>query len=203
MAFPFVALNMAYRHRYVEQSSRVLKIHVEDPPANADETQDKIRAGGQSFLERARQIGRCVLRRADAFRAERPGDVDAWLHYQVEHGNGAPALFTTGSCDESHCPDLLGRLAGRIYVYNEDSVDLREDATRRYQASNDYSLLVQEFPQELLVLYIKEVLAPSFGAKNHWRMYEFAKISRLDTFAHVRHMRRKASEEASPRNGRR
>ena len=62
MEFPFVALNMEYRRRYAEQGRWVIKSHVEDPPLNAAEIQDMIRAFGHSFLERLRRAGGCVLR---------------------------------------------------------------------------------------------------------------------------------------------
>ena len=44
VAFPFVALNMMYRRRSVEQSGWFLKSHVEDAPANAAEIQGELRA---------------------------------------------------------------------------------------------------------------------------------------------------------------
>ena len=43
-ASPFVALNMMYRRRSIEQSGWFLKSHVEDAPANAAEIQDKLSA---------------------------------------------------------------------------------------------------------------------------------------------------------------
>ena len=78
VAFPFVALNMAYRRRYAEQSSWFLKSHVEDPPANAAEMQDKLRAGDHSFLDRIRHFGGGVLRGTDAYWGDRSDDVDYW-----------------------------------------------------------------------------------------------------------------------------
>ena len=66
MAFPFVALNMVYRRRSSEPSNWFLKSHAEDPPANAAEMQDKLRACGRSFLEGARHFGGFVPRWADA-----------------------------------------------------------------------------------------------------------------------------------------
>ena len=56
------------------------------PPANAAEMQDKLRAGGRSFLGRIRRFGCGVPRVTDAYWAERSDDVDAWVHYRVEQG---------------------------------------------------------------------------------------------------------------------
>ena len=90
--------NMAHRRRSSEQSSWFLKIHVEDPPANAAETQDTLRAGDHSFLGRVRHFGRCVPLRTDAFWEERSDAVEARPHYHVEQGGGDQTLFLDGSC---------------------------------------------------------------------------------------------------------
>ena len=142
---------------------------------NAAEMQGRLRAGGRSFLGRLRRLGGWVPRGEDAYWADRSDDVDAWLHYHVEQGGGVPTLFITGSCAEFHWPELLDRMEGRVYIATGESVGLREDATRRYQASQDYSLLAQEFSQERLVLYLKEVITPVFGVKHYWYRFEFAK----------------------------
>ena len=90
-------------------------------------------------------------------------------------GGGVPNLFIAGSCAEFQWPDLLGRLEGQIPQANGDVADLREDSVRRFQAAQDRSLLVQQFSQARLDLYIKEVLAPVFGVNHFWRRYESAK----------------------------
>ena len=64
------------------------------PPANAAETQDKLRAGDHSFLDMLMRFGGGVLRETDAYWADRSDDVDAWVHYRVEKGGGPPTLFT-------------------------------------------------------------------------------------------------------------
>ena len=79
-------------------------------PANAAETQGNLREGDHSFLDRRRRFGGGVLRWTYAYWAERSDDVDAWLHYRVEQGNGVQTLFITGSCAEFHFPELLDRL---------------------------------------------------------------------------------------------
>ena len=113
---------------------------------NAAEMQDKLRAGDRSFLDRLRHFGGGVLRGADAYGDDRSDDVDAWLHCRAEVENGSPTLFVTGSCAGFHWADLLGRIEDGVYIATGDAVDLRADATRRYQAVQDYALLVQEFP---------------------------------------------------------
>ena len=138
---------MAYRRRYAEQISWFSKSHVDHPPMNAAERQDKLRAGDRSFLDRLRHFGGGVPRRADAYWADRSGDVDARSHYRVEKEGGGPTLFITWRCAEFHRPELLDRMGDRIYIATGESVDLREDAARRYQAAQDYSPRYRIFPR--------------------------------------------------------
>lgn len=101
-----VAPNMVNRRLSEDQSGRFLKNHVADPPMKAAEVQDKLRAGGASFLDRIRHFGWIALRGTDAYWEDRPDDVAAWIHYRAEQGGGAPNLFITGRCAEFHMPEL-------------------------------------------------------------------------------------------------
>ena len=89
----------------------------------------------------------------DANWAERSGDVDARLRYRVEKGGRAPTVFINVRCAEFHLPDLLDRMVDRIYAPTVGPW-ISRGALRRYQASQDYSLLVQELSQERLALYL-------------------------------------------------
>ena len=174
---PVRPLNMAHWRRSSEKSSWFLKSHVEDPPVSASEMQDKLRACGHSFLERIRRFGGGVLRRADAFWAERSEGVDARLHYHVEQGNGAPTLYITGSCAELRCPELLERLEGRIYVAILPIAGTTRRVAIRLPRINPPPPLEQEFPSESLSMYIKDALTHLIGAQHPWRRFEIAKYS--------------------------
>jgi len=104
-AFAFVALNMLHRRRAAEQSDWFLQSHVEHPPERAADVQDQIRAGDDSLLNRLRHFGG-----TDAYWAQRADDVDSWLNYHVDRGDGVPTLFVTGSCAEFHWPESLDLL---------------------------------------------------------------------------------------------
>ena len=90
--FPLVALNMMYRRGSTEQIGWCVRNHVEGAPAKASEIQDKLRAWDVSFIDSARHFDGGVLRGTDAYWGDRSDDVDAWLHYQDEHKNGAPTI---------------------------------------------------------------------------------------------------------------
>ena len=95
-AFPFVAPNTAYRRRSSEQSSWFLKSHVEGPPMNAAETQDKLRAGDHSFLDRLMHFGGGVPRWTEAYQTDRSDDVDAWAPIPSREGGRIPDTFHYG-----------------------------------------------------------------------------------------------------------
>ena len=79
------------------------------------------------FIDRLRHFGGGVLRGADAYWADMADDVDAWLHYHVEHRNGVPTICITGRCAECRWPELLGELEERIYVATGEVAGLREE----------------------------------------------------------------------------
>ena len=142
---------------------------------NAADIQDRARPGNESFLDRMRQFGGGVFRVADAYWSGRSGDVDARLQYHADEGNGAPNLFIDGSLPEFLRPGILGRMEGQIPQATGDVVGHREDAARRFQAVQDYSMSVRQFPHSRLEPYVKEVRIPAFGAKHFWYRYEFTK----------------------------
>ena len=122
-----------------------------------------------------RRFGGGVLRGTAAYWADRSDDVDAGLHYHVEHRNGVPTPSITGRCAEFHWPEHVGELKGRIYIATGEVAGLRKDNSRRYQDVQDYSTLVQQFFQVRLDIYIKEVSIPVFGVNHYWYRFEFAK----------------------------
>ena len=116
-AFPFVAIYMAYRRRSAERCSWFLKSHVVDPRANAAEMKDKLRKCDRPFMERAIHFGGGVIRWADAFWAERPGDVKAWLHYRTAKGKWMPDAAHNRELRRVPLPRTPGSACGGVPVF--------------------------------------------------------------------------------------
>ena len=90
-----------------------------------------------SFIDRLRRLGGGLLRGTDAYWPDMSDDVGDWIHYHVDHRDGAHAILVPGRCADFHWPDLLGALEGRLYIATGEVSGLREANSRRYQAAQD------------------------------------------------------------------
>lgn len=166
---------MMYRARSGEKSGRFLKIHVADAPENAAGVKAKLRLADRSFLGRMRRFRGVAPCGADAYWPDRSDAVDAWIHYRLEQGTGAPSLFITGRCADAQWPELLGELEAGIYVAAGEVLGIRRKCSgRAYQEVRNYAFLPQEFFRSILEAYISEAIAPACGLGNHRFMYECA-----------------------------
>ena len=173
VASPRVALNTMYRRRSAEKSGRFLKSQVGETPLRAADIQGRARPGDESFLNSLHQFGGFLLLGMGAYLYGRSGDVDAWLQYHL--ADGAAALISSSlgvapsSSGRRSCvcgwPNIPGDWGSR-----------RLPMGRRAPFPGSTGLLGDgaEVPHAGFNLSIKAVQIPVFGAKNFWRICEFA-----------------------------
>ena len=94
---------------------------------------------------------------------------------------GAPAPFITGGRAELHWAEILDRVGGggggappHLRPYG-GTCGLQGGATIRYHAVQNYPIHAQEFPREILALYLKAALTPVCGSHRYWYMADLAK----------------------------
>ena len=96
-------------------------------------------------------------------------------------GHGAPTFFITLSCAEYHWQDIERLICDRFISQNLEPPDFKNN---RVAIINDYTLIVQEYFQQKVELWLETVGKDVFRITNHWLRYEFVP-SRGQIHAHM------------------
>ena len=84
-----------------------------------------------------------------------------WINHHIEAGDGPPTFFITLSCAEYIWPDIKRLLADRFHVTGLDSPELDKSLV---QIVNDYTLVVQEYFQQRVRIWLSTIDTSVF----HW-----------------------------------
>ena len=105
----------------------------------------------------------------------------SWINHHVEAGNGPPLFFITLSCAEYMWPDIKRLILDRFAKAGLDVPDLNKSFV---QLVNDFTLVVQEYFQERVKIWLSTIGTKVFHIKHYWLRYEFAP-SRGQIHAHI------------------
>ena len=122
------------------------------------------------------------MRGSDNYWRSKRYEVESWINYHVENGNGPPSLFITLSCAENWWKDLQILLQKRIintkHEYLSEQLNSKDDKIKmsaRSKVSTLYSSLVQEFFQFRTTIWLETVGKKIFDIEYYWGRFEFAK----------------------------
>ena len=104
-----------------------------------------------------------------------------WINHHIKAGHGPPTFFITLSCAEYLWPDIKRLIKERLTIAGLDVPDME---TSFVQIINDYTLIVQEYFQERVKIWLSTIGAKVFHIKHYWLRYEFAP-SRGQIHAHM------------------
>ena len=104
-----------------------------------------------------------------------------WINHHIETGNGPPHFFITLSCAEYMWPDIKRLIIDRFTIAGLDVPDLDKSIV---QIVNDYTLIVQEYFQDRIKIWLSTIGTKVFHIKHYWLRYEFAP-SRGQIHAHM------------------
>ena len=104
-----------------------------------------------------------------------------WINHHIEAGHGPPNFFITLSCAEYLWPDIKRLISDRFTSAGLEAPDLEKSFV---QLVNDYTLIVQEYFQERVKIWLSTIGAKVFHIKYYWLRYEFAP-SRGQIHAHM------------------
>jgi hypothetical protein len=96
------------------------------------------------------------------------------VNHHVEAGDGAPGIFLTFSCAENQWPDIQRVLRERAEIAGEPIENIGPGKKGYQKYLNDYSIVVQEFFQERVRLWLNTYGKTVLGIVHHWIRYEFA-----------------------------
>ena len=108
-------------------------------------------------------------------------ELNEWMLYHIEKGNGPPTLFITLSCAELWWPDLRKLLSDHLILSGVTEYKLLAtnvimgDLKSIMKAVNLYTGLVHEFFHKRTTSWIENVGRPLLHITNYWGDFEFAK----------------------------
>jgi hypothetical protein len=171
--FTFFALNYIVRKRNSSSGMFFVDNFNSECPDTLEELQDKIRSGDTTFINSLTYWNKRV-KGSTAYWYQKRSELYTWINHHVERGNGAPLFFITLSCAEHYWPDIIALLKERLEIAGEDTSMCYVGSPKLAQYLNDYTIVVQEYFQQRVVLWLETVGKKVFGIEHYWVRYEFA-----------------------------
>ena len=190
--FSFHLLNYLQRHSNNSNGLMFVKRFIEDDSISVEDIKEQIHSGDQTFIKKLQYFAGSTTRGSDAFWRKMKDEVDDWITYHIEQGNGPPTLFLTFSCAEYWWPDLEKLIYERC-IGTEDENLARDmyhssDTKTKMKAKSilveRYSAVVQEYFQVRMDHWMETVGKKEFGITHYWMRFEFAK-GRGTIHAHI------------------
>ena len=205
-AFCFYALNYLMRRRNQSQGSFYVNKFNNGGPVSLSTLKENIENGDKKFIEKVSYFSKQIVGSNAFWRLQRE-KVYSWINQMVESGHGGPNLFITLSCAEYHWPDIIRLLEERLSIAEGREVNLKGKKNLLVKYCNELTIVVQEYFQERVQLWLKHIGDPIFGIKKYWLRYEFAPgrgqihvhmlaISNWNIFNHVYEMKLNNEERA-------
>ena len=149
-------------------------------PKTLEQLQTEICSGNTRWLDRLSYYFGQLACSAGYWRSKR-AEVYTWIIHHIEAGHGPPNFFITLSCTEYLWPDIKRLIKERLDIAELDAPELEKSLV---QIVNDYTLVVQEYFQERVKIWLSTIGAKVFHIKYYWLRYEFAP-SRGQIHAHM------------------
>jgi hypothetical protein len=179
--FGFYVLNYATRKKNQTSGGYFVDGFFKEGPKNLEDLKAKIQGGDTSWIDRICYYSKLVSGSAGYWRSKR-AELYSWIQHHVEAGHGPPTFFMTFSCAEYKWQDIKRLVVDRFECAGLPKPDLENISFVRLV--NDYTLIVQEYFQKRIQLWLDTVGTKVFGIKHYWLRFEFAP-SRGQIHAHM------------------
>jgi hypothetical protein len=176
----FFALDFATRKKNQMQGGFFVDGFFKEGPKNLDQLKAEIENGNTAWIDHLCYYSSQVAGSPGYWRAKR-AEVYTWINHHIEAEHGPPNFFITLSCAEYLWQDIRRLISDRFTAAGLDAPDLE---TSFVQLVNDYTLIVQEYFQEQVKIWLSTIGAKVFHIKYYWLRYEFAP-SRGQIHAHI------------------
>ena len=171
--FCFFALNYITRHRNASSGQYFVNNFHANCPKDLEDLKDDIKSGNTSFVNNLTYYSKRITGSSEYWRQKR-GEVYTWINSHVQLGHGVPTFFITLSCAEFYWPDIIDLVKERMDLAGDDSSDCYVGSPKLSRILNDYSIVVQEYYQQRVEIWLNTVGKAIFGIKYYWVRYEFA-----------------------------
>lgn len=149
-------------------------------PKTLSELKTKLSNGETEWIDRLSYFTKTVVG-SSAFWRQKKKEVYSWINYHLDHGNGRPTFFITLSCAEYQWKDVQRLIKERMTLAGHNP-HLFETNITKY--TNEYSIVVQEYFQERVRLWLEIIGTKVFSITHYWLRFEFA-TSRGQIHAHM------------------
>ena len=166
----FCALN--FMSRRINQSSGAFFVNsfFTQGPKNLGDLQAEVALGKSSWVSSITYFSHKVTGSSAYWRARR-NEVFSWINYHLEQNHGPPSFFITLSCAEYHWKDIQRLIEDRCEKGEYSPPDFTKG---RAAIINEYTIVVQEYFQKRVTIWLDTVGKEVFKIKYHWNRFEFA-----------------------------
>ena len=170
--FSFYALNYITRHRNSSSANWFMKDFNRNGPSNLEELKKSITNGDTQFVNRLTYFNKRV-KGSTSFWYQKRAEVYSWLNHHVEQKNGPPSFFITLSCSEYYWKDIIRLLRERMNLAGDNYEECYLGSPQLSRILNDYAIVVQEYFQKRVDIWINSVGRAIFGIAHWWGRFEF------------------------------
>ena len=179
----YYTLDMIQRHKNNRNGNFIIKDgYLGNVCETVEKLKEKVSKGDLSWIDMLRNFSKNI-RGSDNYWRSKRYELESWINYHVENGNGAPTMFITLSCAENWWKDLQILLKERLkniknhefLIKEMDSPDEKNRMSSRSKVTTLYSVLVQEFFQIRTKYWLETVGKDVFDIAHYWGRFEFAK----------------------------
>jgi hypothetical protein len=165
----FFALNYVERHKNQSSGGFFVNSWFKEGEKTLEEMKKDIEAGNLEWIEKITYYSQRIHGSPAYWRAKR-SEVYTWINHHVHAGNGAPNFFITLSCAEYYWKDVKKLIKDRYEAAGLDAPDLEKSWV---EIVNDHTLIVQEYFQERVKIWLETVGKDIFKIKHYWLRFEF------------------------------
>lgn len=171
--FSFYVTNYIIRHRNSSSGKWYVDKFNYKCPETLEELKETIRNGDTSFINTLNYYNKRV-KGSTPYWTKKRSELYTWINYHVEQGKGAPMFFITLSCAEYFWADVVDLLRDRLELAGQDTSDIQLGSTTFKRMVNDYSIVIQEYFQRRVEIWLETVGKEIFGIDHYWVRFEFA-----------------------------
>jgi hypothetical protein len=167
----FYVLNFATRKKNQTSGGYFVDSFFKEGPKNLEDLKAKIQSGDTSWIDRICYYSKLVVGSPGYWRSKR-AELYSWIQHHVEEGHGPPTFFMTFSCAEYQWQDIKRLVTDRFESAGLPIPDFEN--TSFVRLVNDYTIIIQEYFQQRIQLWLDTVGKKVFGIKYYWLRFEFA-----------------------------
>ena len=171
--FCFFALNYIIRKRNHSSGKWFIDKFQEDCPDTLEELKESVEKGNTAFINKLTYYSKRI-KGTSSYWFQKRSELYSWINHHIEAGNGAPLYFMTLSCAEHFWPDVIDLMHDRLRLANLDTSECYVGSPKLPQFVNDYTVVIQEYFQRRVEIWLQTVGKKLFGVKHFWVRYEFA-----------------------------